>query len=78
MPRAEGLRRLSRIGLNEAPVAVRQIHGKEVDLPLHPADYSQRLAEVGLGVPRVVAQRNEHLPLPLPALVQAWSASFTS
>ena len=55
MPRAEGLRRLSRIGLNEAPVAVRQVHGKEVDLPLHPADYSQRLAEVGLGVPRVVA-----------------------
>ena len=66
VPGAERLRRLRRIGLHEAGVAVRQVHGEEVDLPLHPADHRQRLAKVRLRMPRIMPQRHEHLPLPLP------------
>ncbi len=66
---AEGLRRLRRIGRYEDGVAVRQVHREEVDLLFHPADLRQRLAEVGLGRSRLMAQRHEHLPLPQPALV---------
>ena len=67
--RTERLRRLRRIGLHEAGVAVRQVHRKEVDLPFHPADLRQRLAKVDLRMPRIMAQRHEHLALPQPALV---------
>ena len=69
MARTERLRRLRRIGLHEAGVAVRQVHGKEVDLPFHTADLRQRLAEVDLRMSRIMAQRHEHLPLPQPTLV---------
>ena len=69
VPFTEGFRALRRIGPYQAGVAVRQVHGKEVDLPLHPADHRQRFAEVDLRVSRVVAQRHEHLALPLPPLV---------
>jgi hypothetical protein len=40
-----------------------------MDLPLRAADHRQRFAEVDLRVSRVVAQRHEHLALPLAALV---------
>ena len=53
--RAERLRRLRRIGLHEAGVAVRQVHREEVDLLLHPADLRQRFAKVGLGMSRLMA-----------------------
>jgi hypothetical protein len=62
---AKRLRRLRRIGLHEAGVRVRQVHSEEVDLPFHPADHRQSLAEVGLRMPGVVPQRHEHLALPL-------------
>ena len=65
MPGAERLRRLRRIGLHEAGVAVRQVHREEVDLPFHPADHRQRLAEVRLRVAGIMPQRHEHLTLPL-------------
>jgi len=45
------------------------VHGEEVDLPFHPADHRQSLAEVGLRMPGVMPQRHEHLALPL-ALAQ--------
>ena len=69
VPFAEGFAALRRIGLHQAGVAVRQVHREEVDLPLHPADHRQRFAEVDLRVPGIVAQRHEHLALPLAALV---------
>src|SRR5262245_50141968 len=67
VPRAERLRGLRRIGLHEAGVAVRQVHGEEVDLLLHPADHRHGFAEVGLRMPGIVSQRYEHLPQPLAA-----------
>ena len=48
---------------------MRQIHREEVDLPLLSADHCQRFAKVDLRVSRVVAQRHEHLALPLAAFV---------
>jgi hypothetical protein len=63
----ERLRRLRRIGLHKTGIAVRQVHGEEVDLPFHPADHRQRLAEVSLRMPGVVPQRHEHLALALTA-----------
>ena len=36
-----------------------------MDLPFHPADHRQRLAEIRLGVPRVMTQRHEHFAHPL-------------
>ena len=60
---------LRRIGLHKARVAVRQVHRKEMDLPLHPANHSQRLAEIRLGMAGVMPQRHKHLALPL-ALAQ--------
>ena len=48
---------------------MRQVHGEEVDLPLHPADLRQRLAKVDLRMSRIMAQRHEHLALPQPTLV---------
>ena len=65
VPRAERLRRLRRIRLHEAGVAVRQIHREEVDLPLHAADHRHSLAEVHLRMPGIVPQRHEHLAEPL-------------
>jgi len=49
---------------------VRQVHGEEVDLLFHTADLRQRLAEVDLRVPRIMAQRDKHLALPQPRLRQ--------
>ena len=46
---------------------MRQVHDKEVDLPLHPADHRQSLAKVRLRVPSVVPQWHKHLPLMLAA-----------
>jgi hypothetical protein len=66
---AKRFRRLRRIGLHEAAIAVRQVHGKEVDLPLHPTNDGNRFAEVDLCVTRIVPQRHEHLLLPPAALV---------
>ncbi|MDB5410656.1 MAG: hypothetical protein JWL84_5568 [Rhodospirillales bacterium] len=40
---------------------MRQIHGKEVDLPFHSADHRQGLAEIRLRMSRIVPQRHEHL-----------------
>ena len=65
MPGAERLRRLRRIGLHEAGIAVRQVHREEVDLPLYPADHRQRFAEVNLRVPGIMPQWHEHLTLTL-------------
>jgi hypothetical protein len=42
-----------------------------MDLPLNSADHRQRFAEVGLRMPRIVAQRYEHLAQPQPPLVHA-------
>src|ERR1035437_4977446 len=53
---AEGFRALPGICLHQAGVAVRQVHRKEVDLPLLPADHRQRFAEVDLRVPWMVSQ----------------------
>ena len=62
VPVTEGLEPLSRIGLDEARVRVRQVEAEEVDLPLHPANHRHRFPEVGLRVARRVHQRHEHLP----------------
>jgi hypothetical protein len=56
MPGAERLRRLRWIGLHKPGIAVRQVHRKEVDLPLYPADHRQRFAEVHLCVPGIMPQ----------------------
>src|ERR1700682_615489 len=69
VPFAEGFATLRRIGLHQTAVAVRQVHRKKMDLLLNSADYSQRFAEVGLRMPRIVAQRHEHLAQPQPPLV---------
>ena len=58
---AERLRRLGRIRHHEVGVRMRQIEREVVDLLLHAADDRQRLAEVGLRVPRRMHQRHEHL-----------------
>ena len=63
---AEGFRPLGRIGHHKAGVGVRQVERKEVDLALDATDDADRLAEVGLGMPRRVHQRHEHLLRPLP------------
>ena len=72
MPVADRFRRLRRVGLHEAAIAVRQIEGEEVQLPRHPADHRPRLAEVHLGMARRMHQRHEHLSradTPLPDVV---------
>ena len=72
MPVAERFRRLRRVGLHEAAIAVRQIEGEEVQLPRHPADHRPRLAEVHLGMAQRMHQRHEHLSradTPLPDVV---------
>ena len=58
---AERLGRLRRIGLDEARIAVRQIQGKEVNLPGDPADHRPGFTEVHLGMARRVIEGNEHL-----------------
>src|SRR5271163_3558840 len=68
-PSQKGFAALRRIGLHQTGVAVRQVHRKEVDLLLHPADHRERFAEVDLRVTRLVSQRHEHLALPLAPLV---------
>ena len=69
MARAERLRRLRRIGLHEAGIAVRQVHREEMDLLFHPADLRPCLAEVRLCMARLVPQRHEYLALPLATIV---------
>ena len=66
VPVAERLRRLCRVGHHEDGVRVRQVQREEVDLALHATDDPDRLAEVGLGMPRRMHQRHEHLLRPLP------------
>jgi len=58
---SECLRRLRRIGQYKAGITVRQVHREKVDLPFHPADHSQCLAEVGLGMTGIVPQWHEHI-----------------
>jgi hypothetical protein len=45
---------------------VRQVKREEVDLAFDPTDDSNRLAEVGLGMPRRMNQRDQHLLGTLP------------
>jgi hypothetical protein len=45
---------------------VRQVDREKVDLALHTADDTHRLAEIDLRMPRRMHQRHEHLPRPLP------------
>jgi hypothetical protein len=62
-------KRLSRLGWvchHEDGVRVRQIECEVVDLAFHAADDRDRLAEVGLRMPRRMDQRHEHLLGPLP------------
>src|ERR1039458_7957651 len=69
---AEGFRALPGIGLHQAGVAVRQVHRKEVDLPLLPADHRQRFAAQAqaekvirgrkLRVDTTVVETNIHYP----------------
>ncbi len=66
---AKRFRRLRRISLHKAGIAVRQVKREEVDLLFHPADLGQRFPKVGLGVSRLMAERYEHLPLPKAAIV---------
>ena len=66
VPVAERLLGLGRIGRHEAGIRMRQVEREEVDLALHPADDADRLAEVGLRMPRRMRQRHEHLLRPLP------------
>ena len=55
------LRRRRRIGSHEARIAVREVHDEEMSLLQHAADDGLRFAEVGLGMPRRMRQRHEHL-----------------
>ena len=57
--------------LRQREVFVRQVEREEVDFPFNPADLRQRLAKVDLRMPRIMAKRHKHLPLPQPALVYA-------
>jgi len=66
---AKCLRRLRRVDLHQAGIAVRQVQREGVDLPFHPADHRQSLAEIRLRVPGVMPQRHEHLALTLPQYV---------
>ena len=60
----EGLGRLPRIGLHEDRVRVRQRHREIVQLALHTADHPKALAEIHLGMPGRVAERDENLLTP--------------
>jgi hypothetical protein len=63
----ERFRRLRRVDLHKTGIAVRQVHGEEVDRPLHPADHRQRRAEINLRMPGVVPEQHKHLALVLTA-----------
>ena len=58
----EGLGSLSRVGLDEAAVAVGQVDDEAVGLALHAADDHQGLTKVALRVSRRMGQRDKHLP----------------
>jgi hypothetical protein len=58
---AEGFRRLSRIGLDEAAIRVRQVHAKIIKPDLLARDIAIRLAKIRLPVTWEMAQRHEHL-----------------
>jgi hypothetical protein len=55
--------------LDEAGVAVRQDEGKEVSLALDPSDRNQGFAEIRLGMPGRMHERDEHLLRAQPALM---------
>ena len=63
----ERLGGLSRIGLHEAGVRLRQIHAEEVDLLPHAADHTDRFAKIHLRMARRMRQRNERLSPTRPA-----------
>ena len=65
---AERLRRLRGIGLDEARVAVGEVHDEVVDGLLHSADHRLRLPEVALGISRRMGERDVHLPRPAATL----------
>jgi hypothetical protein len=56
---AERLGRLSMIGLHEDRVALRQVHDEEPDLLLDAAQDHDSLAEIRLGMPGRMRQRDE-------------------
>ncbi len=61
MPVDPGLGGRRRIGPDVAGIAVRQVESEEMCLPFDPIDDDQRLAEIGLSMPRWMGQRHEHL-----------------
>ena len=67
MPLQERFRCLQRIRFHKAGVRLRQVQAEEVDLLPHPSDHPERLAEIHLGMPGWMRQRNEGLAAPRPA-----------
>ena len=68
MPVTERLRRLRGEGLDEAGIAMRQVEGQEVRLPLDSSDLHEGLTEIGLCVTRRMHEGYEHLLRTQPAL----------
>lgn len=62
--RATRLRRPGRGRLREESALVRQRHDEVVQVPRHPVDPAERLAEVYPGMPKGLRQRHEHLAHP--------------
>ena len=63
MPVAESFGRFGRIRFDEEGIRLRHYHRNIVQLALHAADHTKRLAEVHLGMARRVRQRHEDLPI---------------
>ena len=61
MPVDPGLGHRRRIGADVTGIAVRQVEVEEMRLLLDAIDDYHRLTEVGLGMPRQMRQRHEHL-----------------
>jgi hypothetical protein len=64
----ESLDPLGRVGLDEAPIRVRQVKAEEVDLLPDAPDHRHRLAKVNLRMAGRVGERDEYLAPPLPPL----------
>ena len=60
----KSLRRLRRIGLDEAGVRVRQVEAEHMQLHPHAADDRDAFAEIDLRVTRRMRERHEDLPRP--------------
>ena len=58
------LRRLRRIGLDEASVGVRQVEAEHMQLHPRAADDRDAFAEIDLRVARRMRERHEHFPRP--------------